>query len=115
MTDVSRGTLKPGDTIVIHAAAGGVGLIMSQWAKHLGATVIGTVGSDDKAAIARAQDLDPEAIGAQAGAAEIASQYDALTQEAIDRGVFGVPTYIHAGEPYWGQDRLDFLDRALAE
>ena len=38
--------VKPGDTIVIHAAAGGVGLILSQWAKHLGATVIGTVGSD---------------------------------------------------------------------
>ena len=50
--------VKPGDTIVIHAAAGGVGLIVSQWAKHLGATVIGTVGSDDKAAIARAHGCD---------------------------------------------------------
>src|ERR1700682_1641625 len=46
--------VKPGDTILIHAAAGGVGLIMCQWAKHLGATVIGTVSSDEKAAIARA-------------------------------------------------------------
>ena len=50
--------MKPGDTIVIHAAAGGVGLIVSQWAKHLGATVIGTVGSDDKAAVARAHGCD---------------------------------------------------------
>jgi NADPH2:quinone reductase len=50
--------VKRGDTIVIHAAAGGVGLIMSQWAKHLGATVIGTVGSDDKAEIARAHGCD---------------------------------------------------------
>ena len=50
--------VKPGDTIVIHAAAGGVGLIVSQWAKHLGATVIGTVGSDDKAEIARAHGCD---------------------------------------------------------
>jgi len=50
--------VKRGDTIVIHAAAGGVGLIMSQWAKHLGATVIGTVGSDDKAAIAKAHGCD---------------------------------------------------------
>jgi NADPH2:quinone reductase len=50
--------VKPGDTIVIHAAAGGVGLIASQWAKHLGAIVIGTVGSDDKAAIARAHGCD---------------------------------------------------------
>ena len=50
--------VKPGDTIVIHAAAGGVGLIVSQWAKHLGATVIGTVGSDDKAEVARAHGCD---------------------------------------------------------
>jgi NADPH2:quinone reductase len=50
--------VKSGDTIVIHAAAGGVGLIMSQWAKHLGATVIGTVGSKDKAAVARAHGCD---------------------------------------------------------
>src|ERR1700752_3661302 len=41
--------VKPGDTILLHAAAGGVGLILGQWAKHLGATVIGTVGSDEKA------------------------------------------------------------------
>jgi NADPH2:quinone reductase len=50
--------VKAGDTILIHAAAGGVGLIMCQWAKHLGATVIGTVGSDEKAAIARAHGCD---------------------------------------------------------
>jgi NADPH2:quinone reductase len=46
--------VKSGDTILIHAAAGGVGLIMSQWASHLGATVIGTVSSDAKAALASA-------------------------------------------------------------
>jgi NADPH2:quinone reductase len=46
--------VQPGDTILLHAAAGGVGLIASQWARHLGATVIGTVGSDDKAELARA-------------------------------------------------------------
>jgi len=45
---------KPGDTILFHAAAGGVGLIACQWAKHLGARVIGTVGSAEKAALARA-------------------------------------------------------------
>jgi NADPH2:quinone reductase len=50
--------VKPGDTIVIHAAAGGVGLIVSQWAKHLGAIVIGTVGGEDKAAVARAHGCD---------------------------------------------------------
>jgi len=46
--------VKRGDTILFHAAAGGVGLILGQWAKHLGVTAIGTVGSDEKAGIARA-------------------------------------------------------------
>jgi len=45
--------VKKGDTIVVHAAAGGVGQILCQWAKHLGATVIGTVGSDEKIALAK--------------------------------------------------------------
>jgi len=46
--------VKAGDTILIHAAAGGVGLILCQWAASLGATVIGTVSSDEKAALAQA-------------------------------------------------------------
>ena len=50
--------VKRGDTLLIHAAAGGVGLILCQWAKHLGATVIGTVSSDDKAALARSHGCD---------------------------------------------------------
>ncbi|MGA7740719.1 MAG: quinone oxidoreductase [Polyangia bacterium] len=50
--------IEPGDTILVHAAAGGVGQIACQWAKHLGATVIGTVGSDEKAALARAHGCD---------------------------------------------------------
>ncbi|MBI3045585.1 MAG: quinone oxidoreductase [Betaproteobacteria bacterium] len=45
--------VKKGDTILMHAAAGGVGLILCQWAKALGATVIGAVGSDEKAALAK--------------------------------------------------------------
>ena len=45
--------VKPGQTILFHAAAGGVGLIAGQWGKHLGAIVIGTVGSDDKVALAK--------------------------------------------------------------
>ena len=51
-------TPKAGDIILIHAAASGVGLLLCQWAKHLGATVIGTVGSSDKAAIAKAHGCD---------------------------------------------------------
>ena len=45
--------VKPGETILVHAAAGGVGLILCQWAKHIGAVVIGTVGADDKIELAR--------------------------------------------------------------
>jgi NADPH:quinone reductase len=50
--------VKPGDTILFHAAAGGVGLIATQWAKHLGATVIGTVGSKEKAELAKKNGCD---------------------------------------------------------
>ena len=50
--------VKAGETVLVHAAAGGVGLIQCQWLKHLGATVIGTVGSDEKAALARAHGCD---------------------------------------------------------
>lgn len=50
--------VQPGDTILIHAAAGGVGLIVCQWAKALGANVIGTVSSDAKAALAKAHGCD---------------------------------------------------------
>src|SRR3954453_17068049 len=50
--------VKPGEAVLFHAAAGGVGLIACQWLKALGATVIGTVGSDEKAAIARAHGCD---------------------------------------------------------
>jgi NADPH2:quinone reductase len=50
--------VKPGDTILFHAAAGGVGLIAGQWAKHLGATVIGTAGSAEKAELAKAHGYD---------------------------------------------------------
>lgn len=50
--------LNPGDTILLHAAAGGVGLIVTQWAKLLGLTVIGTVSTEEKADIARSHGCD---------------------------------------------------------
>jgi len=50
--------VKAGDTVLIHAAAGGVGMLACQWAKSLGATVIGTVGSDEKAELVRAHGCD---------------------------------------------------------
>jgi NADPH2:quinone reductase len=56
-------TVKAGDTIVVHAAAGGVGLIMCQWAAYLGATVIGVVSSQEKADLARAHGATHTVIG----------------------------------------------------
>lgn len=49
---------KQGDTVLIHAAAGGVGLLLVQWAKHLGATVIGTVSTEEKARLAKGAGAD---------------------------------------------------------
>jgi len=50
--------VKAGDTVLVHAAAGGLGLILCQWAKHLGATVIGTTSGEEKATFARANGCD---------------------------------------------------------
>jgi 2-hydroxychromene-2-carboxylate isomerase len=66
-------------------------------------------------AIAGEQGMDAAALGRRAAAPEIGARYKALTQEAIERQVFGAPTYIYRDELFWGQDRLDFLDRALAK
>lgn len=59
--------VKKGDVILFHAAAGGVGLIACQWAKSLGATVIGTVGDDEKAALAKAHGCDHPIVTKQPG------------------------------------------------
>jgi 2-hydroxychromene-2-carboxylate isomerase len=61
---------------------------------------------------------DPElldAIGARHGVpAGDRTKYDAYTQEALGHGVFGAPSYVYRNEIFWGQDRLDFLERVLA-
>ena len=58
-------------------------------------------------------DLPTERL-AQSRSAETQARYDAHTQAAIDAGVFGAPTYVVEGEMFWGQDRLDFLQRRLS-
>jgi len=85
--------VKAGDTILIHAAAGGVGLIVCQWAKHLGATVIGTVGSDEKAETARAHGCDhpivytrenfPERVREITGGAGVNVVYDSIGKDTF--------------------------------
>ncbi|HTT10620.1 MAG TPA: 2-hydroxychromene-2-carboxylate isomerase [Burkholderiaceae bacterium] len=64
--------------------------------------------------IADAAGLRGSALFERSKTAEIGARYDAFTEEAIARQVFGAPTYFYRDEPFWGQDRLDFLQRALA-
>jgi 2-hydroxychromene-2-carboxylate isomerase len=64
--------------------------------------------------IAQARGLDGTALLTQAASEDIAATFVQHTDEAIARGVFGAPTYALGNELFWGQDRLDFLERALA-
>lgn len=65
-------------------------------------------------AIAREQGRDPETLLGAAAAQAARAKFEAYTQEAIERGVFGAPSYVIDGEIFWGQDRLDFVAPALA-
>jgi 2-hydroxychromene-2-carboxylate isomerase len=67
------------------------------------------------AAAIRDAGLDGAALLRQAKAPDTAARFEALTDEAIARQIFGAPTYVYDGELFWGQDRLEFLDRALAK
>ena len=69
--------VKKGTVVLIHAAAGGVGLIAAQWARHLGATVIGVVGSEAKAAVAREHGCHEVIVSAPG---ELAARVKALTR-----------------------------------
>jgi 2-hydroxychromene-2-carboxylate isomerase len=66
------------------------------------------------AAICQENGLDGTALVEAADGAVARGEFDTNTDEAIERQVFGAPTYIYRDKPYWGQDRLDFLERALA-
>jgi NADPH2:quinone reductase len=86
--------VAPGETVLFHAAAGGVGLIACQWLKHLGATVIGTVGSEEKAALARAHGCDhtilynsesvPERVRELTGGAGVPVVYDSVGKDTFE-------------------------------
>ena len=56
----------------------------------------------------------PPKLLADASGPEVLQRYAAYTQQAVDAGVFGAPSYVIAGEIFWGQDRLDFVERRLA-
>ncbi|MAF96166.1 MAG: quinone oxidoreductase [Rhodospirillaceae bacterium] len=86
--------VKPGDTILFYAAAGGVGLIACQWARHLGATVIGCVGSEEKAELAKANGCDhpilyraenvPERVKEITGGEGVPVVYDSIGKDTFE-------------------------------
>jgi 2-hydroxychromene-2-carboxylate isomerase len=84
-------------------------LLRAVWAEERDVSDRATV-----AAICGECGLDGAALTAAADGAAARAELDANTAEAIERQVFGAPTYIYRDKLYWGQDRLDFLDRALA-
>ncbi len=93
----------------LDAAALARALMRGVWAEDR------NIGDDaDLAAIADAAGFDGAALLADAGSAAVQERYRAQTEQAKAAGVFGAPTYVWRGEPFWGQDRLDFLARALA-
>jgi 2-hydroxychromene-2-carboxylate isomerase len=67
------------------------------------------------AEIVSARKLEADSLLAHARSAEVAARYVQHSQEAIMRNVFGAPTYIYRDELFWGQDRLEFLNKALAK
>lgn len=115
--------VKAGDAILVHAAAGGVGLLLSQWGKALGAIVIGTVGSESKATLARAQGCDhvilydredvAKRVRAITGGEGVAAVYDSVGKATFSasldslapRGIF-----VAYGEASGEPDRLRLMD-----
>jgi NADPH2:quinone reductase len=93
--------VKSGDTIVLHAAAGGVGTLLAQWARHLGCRVIGIVGSREKAAVARANGSDEVIVSTEE---DIVARVRALTADA------GVPVVYDSV----GRDTFEASLRCLA-
>ena len=69
---------------------------------------------DELLSIAKANGYDGASLLTAAEAPGTARSYEAQTRKAIDRGVFGMPFYIFRDEPFWGQDRLEMLEAALA-
>jgi 2-hydroxychromene-2-carboxylate isomerase len=84
-------------------------ILRAQWAEERDIADAATL-----AAIAMELGHDAAALQRAAAGEEVAAAYAADTDEAIARDVFGAPSYVVAGEIFWGQDRLDFLDRRLA-
>ena len=69
---------------------------------------------DTLIAICKERGMDAVALAAAAQSEAVKSEYEGYTEEAVARNVFGAPSYVIDGEIFWGQDRLEFVERALA-
>ena len=101
---VAAGATAGGDPLALAQA-----ILTAVWAEERDVSDAATLQD-----IAAATGHDAGALMAAAERDETAEAYAALSREAIARGVFGSPSYVYRDEVLWGQDRLDFLDRALA-
>ncbi len=106
----SRLILAAGEQGADNALAMAGGVMRARWAEERDIADPVTL-----AEIATALGQDGPALLARAASADIAASYDASSQDAIDRQVFGAPTYVVGDELFWGQDRLDFLALKLAK
>ena len=107
---------KPAGWMVIAAQERGMdaprlshALLRALWAEERD-----TADQNVRIAVAKENGLPGEELAAAEQSAPVQALYKAYSEEAERLGVFGAPTYVLEGERYWGQDRLDFLDRALA-
>ncbi|MBE0623897.1 MAG: 2-hydroxychromene-2-carboxylate isomerase [Burkholderiales bacterium] len=111
----------PGDLaaqfIVAAGRAGGsdaamrlaLAVLRACWAEERNIADAETLG-----ALCKEQGMDAEALAAAAHSDAVKAEYQGYTEEAIERNVFGAPSYVIDGEIFWGQDRLEFVERALA-
>ncbi len=106
-------TLAARMVVAARRAGAGAGRLSNAILRAVWAEERNIADAETLAAIAGENGLDGDVLLAEANTEAVAGEYAADTAEAIERGVFGAPSYIYRGELFWGQDRLDFLERAL--
>ena len=104
-----------GRTVVAARRAGAdVGRLSNAILRAVWAEERDITDADTLRAICAENAIDGDALLEAAESEAVAEEYEANTNEAIERGIFGAPSYVYRDEIFWGQDRLDFLERALA-
>jgi 2-hydroxychromene-2-carboxylate isomerase len=109
-TDETRAALM----VLAHKLAGGdAGALSGAFLRAVWAEERDLADPATLEAIAEEQGLDGASLLAASGMPPVAAAYEANTEAAIEQGVFGVPTFVVGDQLFWGQDRLDFVARAL--